>query len=324
MLEGSNDPVPLANYYEILGVSTHAGIAEIKSAFRHLAKLYHPDKNPEGIEHFAKILKAYETLSDPGLKATYDYKLNYQLSQLQRQQTTKAATKTWQFDERELKRRQYYNDHIKKYAKQTSGFMAEAETKKNYNEFKYILFATPLAVLLFLLIMYFATRDHDALNANTWVPASGLSGAKEAELKKASVLKPGDAPYNAVFGAAQYDTVYNRSLTLNNLSGLEVVVCLFSRNHFVRCFYIPENTSAEVSQLPEHPLEIYYSSGRYFDYSIFMENVKVYGAFKADVSFYKSQQPVSLTNYTGLSLLAGNNEGFEKITVEDFFKRAKK
>jgi molecular chaperone DnaJ len=67
----------LTNYYEILGVDENAGINEIKAAFRRLAKQYHPDRNPSGNVDFEKILKAYETLSDPGLKLTYDYKLNY-------------------------------------------------------------------------------------------------------------------------------------------------------------------------------------------------------------------------------------------------------
>lgn len=148
----------MVNYYDILGVTNNAGLSEIKAAFRSLAKVYHPDKNPNEKELFAKILKAYETLSDPSLKATYDYKLNYFQfhSKTETVSSEKKTEKTWRFDEKELKRRQYYNDYIKKHSTK-SEVSAELEKKVNYNEFKYILLATPIAVLLFLLIMKLST-----------------------------------------------------------------------------------------------------------------------------------------------------------------------
>jgi curved DNA-binding protein CbpA len=149
----------LVNYYEILGVRTGAEYLEIKAAFRRLAKLYHPDKNPGGKERFTAILKAYEILSDPILKSSYDYKLKYHLTVSTNSIPTKAKdTKTWRFDEKELKRRQYYNDYIKKHSPKSSPIENENNTQKNYNEYKYILFATPLAVALFLLIVNLANN----------------------------------------------------------------------------------------------------------------------------------------------------------------------
>lgn len=148
----------MVNYYEILGVSNDASLAEVKAAFRTLAKVYHPDKNPNEKELFARILKAYETLSDPALKSTYDYKLNYFLAQVKTDVTAaeKKSEKTWRFDEKEMKRRQYYNDYIKKHSAKNE-VTADIEKKVNYNEFKYIMLATPIAVLLFLLIMKLST-----------------------------------------------------------------------------------------------------------------------------------------------------------------------
>ena len=56
------------DYYEILGVGRSAGDEEIRSAFRSLARKYHPDKtgnNPEAENRFKEINEAYEVLSDP-------------------------------------------------------------------------------------------------------------------------------------------------------------------------------------------------------------------------------------------------------------------
>ncbi len=62
------------DYYEVLGVSKTASDAEIKSAFRKLAKEYHPDKNKsEGAEaKFKEIGEAYSVLSDSGKRKNYD------------------------------------------------------------------------------------------------------------------------------------------------------------------------------------------------------------------------------------------------------------
>lgn len=62
------------DYYDILGVSKQASDADIKKAYRALAKKYHPDVNKEADaeDKFKEVQEAYEVLSDTQKRATYD------------------------------------------------------------------------------------------------------------------------------------------------------------------------------------------------------------------------------------------------------------
>ena len=94
------------NYYETLEVHQSATYAEIKKSYRRLVKIYHPDVNPSALagEKILKITEAYEVLSDPNARASYDWQISL------------SATPDIDFtykqpepkvDEREVQRREY-------------------------------------------------------------------------------------------------------------------------------------------------------------------------------------------------------------------------
>lgn len=68
-----------SNHYRTLNVSPRATQAEIKQAYRKLAKLFHPDSNRDTANHekIASVNAAYEVLGDPESREFYDRQLAY-------------------------------------------------------------------------------------------------------------------------------------------------------------------------------------------------------------------------------------------------------
>src|SRR3972149_2149834 len=100
-------------YYEILEVDKKASQEDIKSAYRRLVMLYHPDKNklPEAEEMFKGIAEAYSVLSDPGKRKQYDldneprnvllrnkHEKMWQIIREQRQREARTNQILWEFN----------------------------------------------------------------------------------------------------------------------------------------------------------------------------------------------------------------------------------
>ena len=89
------------NFYEILGVTPESSLAEIKAAYRKLARKYHPDVNPSGAKRFKQISLAYETLTDEKKRKNYDT-----INGIFKKETTNPAEKNKKFDD--------YSEQLKK------------------------------------------------------------------------------------------------------------------------------------------------------------------------------------------------------------------
>jgi curved DNA-binding protein CbpA len=65
-------------HYRVLGVSVDADEDTIRSAYRNLARRYHPDAGEgSSVERFREVVEAYETLVDPQRRRSYDLSLRH-------------------------------------------------------------------------------------------------------------------------------------------------------------------------------------------------------------------------------------------------------
>lgn len=90
------------NYFEILGVGQDASSADIKQAYRQLARKYHPDLNPgdkAAEEQFKLLGEAYEILSDPEKRSQYEQYSSFWKQKGFRQRVSKFSFKDLDFSD---------------------------------------------------------------------------------------------------------------------------------------------------------------------------------------------------------------------------------
>jgi hypothetical protein len=298
----------MQSYYDILGVSQNASTDQIKSAFRRLAKIYHPDKNPEGKDQFSKILLAYEILSDSSRRQQYDSKLKYgNAENFKAKKQNSPKQKEWSFSDEELKRRQYYKEH---YKKEYERYVKHAHvTKKSYNEYKYILFAAPLAVGLFMFII------------NTYEQSTIPEPKKSIPVEevKADQLKMTDDPFTAYFKNPVFDSVADRTIEIKNFSSQDLIVAMFnSKNKFIRSAVVKPSFYIEVSELPEGDLNLKFAAGKNWNKHMAHQGFDVIGRFMDMETYF------TLNTKGNNGFFTINDEvisELSKIEEKEFFKR---
>lgn len=96
----------MVDFYEVLGVSPNASENEIKKAYRKLALIWHPDKNPNNQEEasvkFRQISEAYDVLSKPSSRLMFDrYGSEPESSRLRREEERMSSRESTMFTFRE-------------------------------------------------------------------------------------------------------------------------------------------------------------------------------------------------------------------------------
>ncbi|MBT1704532.1 tetratricopeptide repeat protein [Chryseosolibacter indicus] len=178
----------MRDYYEDLGVSRNATSGEIKAAYKKLAKLYHPDRNPgnrQAEELFKIINEAYQVLCNPSKKGRYDLRING-LAQV--------------YDElyvAELRKNRYYR--WKK--------AQESRYRIDKNYFK----IQALAFLVFLIIAGFCFS----------VVRTAHYYVEKQELKKTRANKEQLKNVNGLFGSGRFDDAFKLISNLEEKDPLE-------------------------------------------------------------------------------------------------------
>jgi len=281
----------MADYYSILGLTKTATEIEIKAAFRRLAKIYHPDKNPNdpNAKHlFENILRAYNVLSNPHSRTRYDNSNFATTSQTTRQHRHgHKQTKDYSFTEEDLKRREYYKKHYhtKKHT------VSQEPQKPRYSDYKYILYATPIAVgLLMLIVSIFSAEP--TIETNATQTKDSLDSVK-IEVR----LVNGNKPYSGYFGNLKmFDTPY--ILHINNSSNYDAVIAVFDKktNAYLQHSYLQASYSIEFSKLPETGVYWKCVLGKNWKSDKKFADSKVAGGFDSIVQFQNWEtDPVSFT-----------------------------
>lgn len=119
----------MANHYDTLEVNSTASQTEIKQAYRRLAKQYHPDRNPEVDSHerITRINAAYEVLSDPNQRQSYDRALSYGRGRV-------AASSHADRPERQAERERRASAAQKQYQQRQSGRESDEHLRRWTNQ----------------------------------------------------------------------------------------------------------------------------------------------------------------------------------------------
>lgn len=140
------------NYYDILGVSRNASINDIKSAYRRLAKQYHPDinKSYRAEELFKDIAEAYEVLSDSDKRWQYDH--YYQSVSHRRDSQEDIFRRAREERERETKKEDKRRDGQKVWDQQRRqrGYKKEWIAYKNFQTIILLLVIIIISLLILI------------------------------------------------------------------------------------------------------------------------------------------------------------------------------
>lgn len=271
----------MADYYSILGLSKHASDIEIKSAFRKLAKTYHPDKNPNdpNAKHlFEIILKAYNTLINPQSRKKYDDTHFHHHANIERNYSNnprKKGQKEWSTTEEDIKRREYYKtqyQHIKYNTQVTS-------TANSYSDYKSILFATPIAIGLLMLIISLFNNEPKSISPPTFAN-------NNAAYTEPISLNNGSMPYRSFFGDIKtFNTKY--TLQINNSSTYDAVIIIFSKktNAYLQHAYLKSSYSVEFSMLPKDGIYWKCMLGKNWNTEKMILNTSIRGGFDSIIQY---------------------------------------
>jgi curved DNA-binding protein CbpA len=328
----------MKNYYIILGVLQTASFDEIKTAYRALAKKYHPDKNQgnrSAEETFKEIQEAYGVLSNAEKRRRYDLKLNYgsaggssSYTQQRRQAYTQYTGNAYQYAQQQAQYRQQQYQQPK----------PKAPSKPDKSENYSIFISVGVAIaLLYLIISYTNQTEKEILQAPPVNESPQLPESTTAETTEEPAIHDFDSPYSSFFGEEVADQYSKNSLLIHNNGPAELVVLLVqndSPHTAIRNQYMSPATTFKMNNIPDgdYSLKVYY--GNNWDPAKTFSGAEVKGGFRDSGTFvemntkdnvFKMRQSKNGSSilFSSYEIELGNQQGDsqKKINAKDFFKK---
>lgn len=323
------------NYYTILEVKSTATFEEIKSAYRILAKKYHPDKNignKAAEEYFKEIQQAYAILSNPEKRKKYDLKAAYG-TRIQGSQKSNAGGPQYTGNAYQFAQQQAQYQQQQAYAqakKRTTPASEKVTEKENWQ----ILVSVGIALVLLYFIISYSTEKTTA-SSNNIIQKIEKTIEQPVETVDFSINNY-DSPYTPFFGEEIYAESKN-SISFFNRSKSEAIVCLVEKNEphkTIRNIYMNSESEIKMGEIPdgEYYLKIYYGTdwnpGKTFP------NLAVKGGFEnqnvfvklndgADALMMKKEKRGSTDSFSTYEIKISPNDkqNAKVISAETFFKK---
>ena len=304
------------NYYLILGIKFSATQDEIKIAYRHLAKKFHPDLNP-GNKHieekFKEISEAYNTLSDEENKRKYDVKFLY--SKNANSFSHRTETK-----------------HAPKYKRKPDPPLSKKEKRTVF-----LMLAGGVSFVVFMAVMSFFLPQYDEKEMTHQIIANDKFQSLNPPEQPKSTISTSDSPYEKYFGgdADSYDS--RSSIFVNNNLLHGAIVCLVETkepHHTIRNEYIEPGSSYRFASLPDGIYYIKAYFGNIWQPAKKMNGGTISGGFEKEEGFFKSDDKKNqykiFQSYSGDNLVYTNYEIIlskifesksKEISEKEFFKK---
>lgn len=329
------------NYYIILEVKSTATFEEIKSAYRILAKKYHPDKNignKAAEEYFKEIQQAYAILSNPEKRKKYDLKASYG-SRTQPQQKSNSGGpqytgNAYQFAQQQA---QYQQQAYAQAKKRTAPQTEKVTEKENWQ----ILVSIGIALVLLYFIISYSTEKTTPSGFTVQETKDAIKKMEELNAQQAAATEATinnyDSPYTAFFGEELYDEESKSSISFFNGSLSEAIVCLVEKsapNRTIRNIYMNSESEIKMGEVPdgEYFLKIYF--GTDWNPRKTFSNQTIKGGFEKDNKFItmnngedalmmKKEKRGSLDSYSmyEIKISPSNEQNVKTISAETFFKK---
>lgn len=316
------------NYYILLGVSNNASFEELKIAYRNLAKIYHPDKNPNNKtaeEHFKEIQQAYTVLSNPEKREKYDLKISFGRGYSQQKKYSQPTGTTYQYSQQQSK-------------SQNNTTRKAPPPKHDKTENYQIPVSIGIALLLLYFIISYSTDNRTEKRPSSTIELQNIE-KQVPETNDGNNDRMGyelESPYSSFFGEDLVSKSSENNIIIHNSNQSEAVVCLVENKKTkktIRNRYMNKGDFFKMEYVPdgEYILKVYFGS-EWDSTKTFLAD-KVKGGFENEIGFvelknnkgvFKMKQKRTNSGYSfssyEIELNPFQKKDIKIINAEQFFR----